>query len=109
MWLSQESSRVRAVITECLSDLKSHRKNSALPSHLGSAVLKIYIFLCLKAYFVRLSRSIILNRALSSPTKGVESGSGGGTSLRLPQGFAFYLYLLVRRGPVEDSSVAHGQ
>lgn len=35
-----------AVITHiCLSDVKSHRRNPALPSHLGSAVLKIYIFL----------------------------------------------------------------
>lgn len=29
----------------CLSDVKSHKRNSALPSHLGSAVLKIDIFL----------------------------------------------------------------
>lgn len=70
-----------AIITGCLSDLKSHRRNSALPGHLGSAVLKISIFLGFESLLCK-DQSCRSHGARSNPTEGTERGEweGQGTS-----------------------------
>lgn len=70
---------------------KSHRRNSALPGHLGSAVLKIYIFLGFESilckdhsYYSQWNPVHCLKR------QGVQRvGGGKGPHLRMSQVFAF--------------------
>lgn len=90
-------------ITGCLSDLKSHRKNSALPGHLGSAVLKISIFLGFE-------RILCKDQSCHSQRSEVQShrrhrawrvGGGKGPRPRMSQEFAF-LHLLFWSDPVEE-------
>lgn len=58
-----------AIITGCLSDSKSHRRNSALPGHLGSAVLKISIFLGFERLLCK-DQSCRSHGGWSDPTEG---------------------------------------
>lgn len=91
-----------AIITGCLSDLKSHRRNSALPGPLGSAVLKISIFLGFESLLCK-DQSCHSHGARSNSTEGTEHERGRGKEphLRMSQEFAF-LHLLFWSDPVEE-------